>query len=288
MTAALPFINQRLDDARKPIDADLCLWLSGRKHPNLGFSGSLVLAYWGPYLDSHARQLTDLAFAAAKELAAEYGLDPYDTVEDAWNGAESAVQQVIDRMQDYDRRMRGKGFPESVPRKNVMDIRERHSKAIRNRAENERSLRRLPSKPAPQVPAYTAFVSHASEDKDEIARPLAEALSTLGHRIWFDEFTLKIGDSLRRTIDRGLSASRFGIVILSPSFLAKNWPQYELDGMVAKEVSGQKIILPIWHKLSRNEVLAYSPTLADRMALSTSSYTVAGLATAIHEVLSGV
>lgn len=134
--------------------------------------------------------------------------------------------------------------------------------------------------------AYTAFVSHASEDKDEVARPLTEALVALGHKIWFDEFTIKIGDSLRRTIDRGLTSSRFGIVILSPAFLSKGWPQYELDGLVAREVAGQKVILPIWHKLSKNEVLAYSPTLADKVALSTSNYTVEELAKAIHEVLS--
>lgn len=140
MTAALPFINQRLDDARKTIDADLFLWLSGKKHPNLEHSGSLAMNYWGPYLDGHARTLTDLAFTAAKELATEHGLDPYDTVEDAWNGAESAIGQVIDRMQNYDRKMRGKGFPDSVPMKDVMDIRDRHSAAIRKRAENERAL----------------------------------------------------------------------------------------------------------------------------------------------------
>jgi hypothetical protein len=140
MTAALPFINQRLDDARKTIDADLFHWLSGYKFPNIGFSGSLVDNYWGPYLDGHARQLTELAFVASKELAAEHGLDPYDTVEDAWNGAENAVGQIIDRMQDYDRRMRGKGVPTSVPMRDVTGIRERHSAAIRKRAENERAL----------------------------------------------------------------------------------------------------------------------------------------------------
>jgi hypothetical protein len=133
---------------------------------------------------------------------------------------------------------------------------------------------------------YTAFISHASEDKDDVARPLAEVLIRLGHRVWFDEFTLKVGDSLRRTIDRGLGNSRFGIVILSPSFFAKNWPQYELDGMVAREnTTGQKVVLPIWHKVSKNEVLRYSHTLADRVALSTAMHTIEELAARIHEVL---
>lgn len=159
------------------------------------------------------------------------------------------------------------------------------SRAAQNLGMIGAELRPIIRQPMAPTVLYTAFVSHASEDKDEIARPLTEALIALGHQMWFDEFTLKIGDSLRRTIDRGLASSRFGIVILSPSFLAKNWPQYELDGMVAREVSGQKVILPIWHKLSKSEVLAYSPTLADKLALSTSNYTIAELAAAIHEVL---
>ena len=136
------------------------------------------------------------------------------------------------------------------------------------------------------VKKYTAFISHASEDKAEIARPLSEALRALGHEIWFDEMTLKVGDSLRRTIDHGLSNSRFGIVILSPSFFAKGWPQYELDGMVAMEVGGSKVILPLWHKVSKAEVISYSPSLGDKMALSTAMFTVVEIADRIHEVLS--
>ena len=72
---------------------------------------------------------------------------------------------------------------------------------------------------------------------------------------------LKVGDSLRRSIDRGLANSKYGVVVLSSAFFAKNWPQYELDGMVAREMNGVKVVLPIWHKVSKDEVLSYSPTL---------------------------
>jgi hypothetical protein len=76
-----------------------------------------------------------------------------------------------------------------------------------------------------------------------------------------------MGDSLRRNIDEGLSRCRFGIVILSPKFFSKDWPQRELDGLVAREnASGEKAILPIWHKLSKSQVAKFSPTLADRLA----------------------
>lgn len=135
--------------------------------------------------------------------------------------------------------------------------------------------------------AYDAFISHATEDKEDLVRPLADILRSLGHAIWFDEFQLKVGDSLRRSIDKGLASSRFGIVVLSPSFFAKQWPQYELDGLVAKEIAGGKVILPLWHKVSKNEVIGYSPTLADKVALNTASYTIEELGAALSGVLQG-
>ena len=88
-----------------------------------------------------------------------------------------------------------------------------------------------------------------------------------GVSVWFDEATLELGDSLRRKIDDGLSRCRFGVVILSPRFLAKEWPQRELDGLVARETtSGEKAILPVWHDLDAVTLAKYSPTLADRLA----------------------
>jgi hypothetical protein len=92
-------------------------------------------------------------------------------------------------------------------------------------------------------------------------------------KVWYDAFTLKMGDSLRRSIDKGLANSRYGVVVLSPSFFAKEWPQKELDGLVAREVEGEKVILPIWHNVSREEVCRYSPTLADRVAASSADGT---------------
>ena len=66
---------------------------------------------------------------------------------------------------------------------------------------------------------WDAFISHASEDKDSVARPLFSFLEGKGLTIWYDEFSLKVGDSLRKSIDNGLSKSVCGIVILSKDFL---------------------------------------------------------------------
>lgn len=117
---------------------------------------------------------------------------------------------------------------------------------------------------------WDGFISHASEDKDNFVRPLAEALVKKGLKVWYDEFTLKLGDSLRRSIDRGLSQSKWGIVIISPYFLKKEWPQKELDGLVAREINGRKVILPIWHDITYEDLVKYSPTLADRLATKSS------------------
>ena len=132
---------------------------------------------------------------------------------------------------------------------------------------------------------YDVFISHASEDKDSVVRPLAIALKNKGINVWYDEFELKIGDSLRRKIDQGLSKSKFGIVVFSRSFIKKGWTNYELDGLMTKAISGQQILLPIWHDITKQEVIDYSPSLADKVARNTSQETVEEIAEEIAELI---
>jgi len=111
------------------------------------------------------------------------------------------------------------------------------------------------------------FLSHASEDKDAIARPLYEALTAAGVTVWFDEAALRLGDSLRRKIDDGLARCNYGVIVISSNFLSKEWPQRELDGLAARGVAdGKTIILPIWHDIDKATIITKSPTLADRFA----------------------
>ncbi len=114
---------------------------------------------------------------------------------------------------------------------------------------------------------WDAFVSYASEDRDAVAKPLAQLLTHLGLRVWYDEEELKVGDSLRQRIDDGLSRSRYGIVVLSESFFGKHYPERELNGLAQKEVDGRKIILPVWHGVDAQRVRAFSLPLADRVAV---------------------
>ena len=116
----------------------------------------------------------------------------------------------------------------------------------------------------------TIFISHASEDKDIVVRPLAELLREQGYEVWYDEFSLQLGDSLRRGIDSGLKRCSYGIVVLSHNFFGKEWPQKELDALTTREASeAKKLILPVWHDISAVEVTSYSPMLADKVGVST-------------------
>ena len=131
---------------------------------------------------------------------------------------------------------------------------------------------------------WDVFISHASEDKNDFVRPLAEALQKRGLSVWFDEFELKVGDSLRESIDLGLSRSRFGIVVFSPHFFEKEWPQKELNGLVTREMDGTKVILPVWHNIDAEAVRSISPVLADRVAISSRK----GLARVIDDLVQAI
>lgn len=91
---------------------------------------------------------------------------------------------------------------------------------------------------------WDIFISHASEDKQAFVRPLATALDQMGVSVWYDEFTLKMGDSLSSSIAKGLTNSRYGLVIISKAFIKKKWTEHELRGLVMREISEDNVILP--------------------------------------------
>ncbi len=129
---------------------------------------------------------------------------------------------------------------------------------------------------------HDVFICHAGEAKNDFVRPLAEALRAHHLDVWYDEFALTIGDSLREAIDRGLAASRFGVVVLSQNFFQKRWAQRELNGLVAREIAeDRQLVLPIWHGVDRDEILKYSPPLADVVAISSAR----GIDAVVNELL---
>ncbi len=116
-----------------------------------------------------------------------------------------------------------------------------------------------------------AFISYANEDKEKFVRQLAQKLMEKNISVWFDEFSLKVGDSLRKSIDKGLKESRYGIVVFSPYFFKNNWPVWELNGLIQLQNKYRnRKILPIWHNITHDEIIEYSPSIADIYSISSS------------------
>jgi hypothetical protein len=132
---------------------------------------------------------------------------------------------------------------------------------------------------------YDVFISHASEDKGGFVNELYQELTSRDVKVWYDAITIGWGDSLRKKIDDGLRKSRFGIVVLSNDYIRKGWTQYELDGLFQREMTGGKTILPIWHKITKDEVQTLSMSLAGRKALNTAMLSAAEIADELIKLL---
>lgn len=132
---------------------------------------------------------------------------------------------------------------------------------------------------------YDVFICHASEDKQDFVKPLADALVKQNLKVWYDEFELTLGDSLREKIDYGLANSRYGVVVLSKNFFRKKWPKEELDGLAARQTSeGKKVMLPMWYKVSYEDVKQFSPVLAGKLAAKSDE----GIQTVVAKLLAVV
>lgn len=124
-----------------------------------------------------------------------------------------------------------------------------------------------------ETEVHDVFISHAWADKADFVDGLAAKARATGLKVWYDKFEMGWGSNLRQEIDAGLSGAYFGVVVLSPSFFSREWAKYELDGLVQKDIAGTGRLLPIWHKLSHDDVLKHSPALAGRLALTSAMST---------------
>ena len=129
------------------------------------------------------------------------------------------------------------------------------------------------------------FICHASQDKDSFVRPLAKALRSLGVTVWYDEFSLEIGDSVSQQIDKGIAEAGFGIVVISKSFIGRPWPAHELKGLVNRDIEEDLKILPIWHGVKKHEVAKFSPSLSDKLAIDTQNVEAREAATKLFRMI---
>ncbi|MBD5540043.1 MAG: TIR domain-containing protein [Lachnospiraceae bacterium] len=134
---------------------------------------------------------------------------------------------------------------------------------------------------------YDVFVSHATEDKESFSDEFVSILQQkFNLNVWYDAVSIKWGASIRTEIDKGLKKSKFGVVILSRSYISKYWTNYELEGLFQRESNGGKLILPIWHNITKQEVQQFSPSLAGKMAMNTAIMTPDEIAEKLNELLS--
>lgn len=134
---------------------------------------------------------------------------------------------------------------------------------------------------------YDVFVSHAWEDKEDFADEFVQSLCDYGIKVWYDTTQMKWGDSMRAKIDSGLKKSKFGVVVLSPDYIkeGKYWTKTELDGLFQMESINGKTLLPIWHNLTKKEVMAYSPTIASKLAMTSANMTPQEIAGELKKLL---
>ena len=137
------------------------------------------------------------------------------------------------------------------------------------------------------MPEYDVFVSHAWEDKDDFVDEFVDELRNLDIKVWYDTSEIKWGDSMRKRIDDGLRKSKFGVAVLSPNYIkeGKYWTKAELDGLFQIDSIGGKVLLPIWHNLTKKEVMEYSPIIASKLAMNTASMTPKEIADELKKLL---
>jgi len=125
-----------------------------------------------------------------------------------------------------------------------------------------------------QKKKWDVFLSHASEDKDDFTDEIVSRLEYFGVKVWYDSTILSVGDSLSKTIDTGLLYSKYGIIVLSDNFVKKGWTDYEFRSLLNREIGNKKVILPIWHKITKENIEKYSPFLVGKYALDSSRQTI--------------
>lgn len=134
---------------------------------------------------------------------------------------------------------------------------------------------------------YDAFISHAWEDKEGFVDELVDEMRKAGISVWYDTTQIAWGDSMRQRIDDGLKKSKFGVVVLSPNYIAdgKYWTKAELNGIFQLESINGKTLLPIWYNLNKKDVMNFSPIIADKKAMTTASMSAQEIAAELASLL---
>jgi hypothetical protein len=117
-----------------------------------------------------------------------------------------------------------------------------------------------------------AFISYDSRDREPFVRELASTLQRMLCPVWYDEYSLIAGQSLRESIEKGLRECRKCVLVLSENFLSNGgWTKAEFDTVFSREIlEQQSVVVPVWHGVSKEQIYAYSPRLLDKVGISSS------------------
>lgn len=150
---------------------------------------------------------------------------------------------------------------------------------------NGREIKEVYNRTVPLKNKYDIFISFVTEDRGDIARPLAHYLSQNSVQAGFEEFEIKNDEGPLESLDKGLSNCHYGIFIVSKNMLYKQWKPYEWESAAAKITGGGKPIFPIWHNVTEQEISAYSRILALKPARSTARSTIESIAEEIAKFI---
>ncbi len=134
-----------------------------------------------------------------------------------------------------------------------------------------------------------AFVSHDFRDKQDVARPIAIYLQKMLCPVWYDEFSLKVGDNLRESIEKGLKECQKCVLVLSPNFLSnRGWTKKEFDSIFTRELLEEsQLVLPVWYQVSKQQVFDYSPSLLNVKGLDWSTEGEEEVCRQLHRAIVG-
>ena len=131
----------------------------------------------------------------------------------------------------------------------------------------------VPKYQAKTLPEYDVFISHANQDKEELIEELYQSLQKLGISIFYDKESLEWGDNWKERILNGTKKAEFAIIVISENFFDREWTERELSEFLNRQNrNGQKLILPIVHNITMQQLQAKYPNVADIQAIDSSKY----------------
>lgn len=133
---------------------------------------------------------------------------------------------------------------------------------------------KVPTYQAKALPEYDVFLSHANADKQDFVDELNSSLEKLDVKIFYDKKSLEWGDKWKDKILDGTKKAEFAIIVISENFFDREWTEKELDQFLNRQNrNGQKLILPIIHNITNDDLRKKYPSVADLQTIDSQNYT---------------